>query len=73
MAAVTKVMESIVILDDDDAEEPLSSTLSARPQTMMEPPPTHIPESPFASAKKESHVLKLENEKLFGEVCVRDQ
>ncbi|KAK3508261.1 hypothetical protein QTP70_017650 [Hemibagrus guttatus] len=67
MAAVPKVMESIVILDDDDAEEPSSSTSLVRPRTMMQPPPTHIPESPFASAKKESHVLKLENEKLFGE------
>ncbi|KAB5517976.1 hypothetical protein PHYPO_G00173770 [Pangasianodon hypophthalmus] len=73
MAAVTKVMDSIVILDDDDAEEPSSS--SSHPQTscvsstskIFQLPATHIPESPFASAKKDSHVLQLENEKLFGE------
>ncbi|GAA6064819.1 death domain-associated protein 6 [Tachysurus ichikawai] len=70
MAAVTKVIESIVILDDDDVEEPSSSSSSStRPRTPKVPqlPPTHILESPFASARKETHVLKLENEKLFGE------
>ncbi|XP_060760796.1 death domain-associated protein 6 isoform X2 [Neoarius graeffei] len=74
MAAFTKVMDSIVILDDDDdAQDPSSS--SWHPQTacmsstsnIPQPPAAHIAESPFASTKKESHVLKVENEKLFGE------
>lgn len=81
MAAFTKVMDSIVILDDDDAQDPSSS--SWHPQTacmsstsnIPQPPAAHIAESPFASTKKESHVLKVENEKLFGEVgeCVRER
>ncbi|XP_041759081.2 death domain-associated protein 6 isoform X2 [Coregonus clupeaformis] len=75
--ASAAVMDSIVILDDDDEEEerpqPSSSTsskLSANhrtPPKIQQPAPTHITQSPFATAKKESHVLKAENQKLFTE------
>ncbi|CAB1320976.1 unnamed protein product [Coregonus sp. 'balchen'] len=77
--ASAAVMDSIVILDDDDEEEerpqPSSSTsskLSANhrtPPKIQQPAPTHITQSPFATAKKESHVLKAENQKLFTEDC----
>ncbi|XP_005159495.2 death domain-associated protein 6 isoform X1 [Danio rerio] len=69
-------MESIVILDDDD-EEAASTSASCSQATAQHlktpvksqpvPAPTHITQSPFASAKKDTHVLKVENEKLFNE------
>ncbi|KAF4080362.1 hypothetical protein AMELA_G00169560 [Ameiurus melas] len=71
MADVTKVMDIVIL--DDDAEEPLSSSSLLQTSCVSstspvpQPPATHILGSPFASARKESHVLKLENEKLFGE------
>ncbi|XP_053540166.1 death domain-associated protein 6 isoform X2 [Ictalurus punctatus] len=71
MADVTKVMDIVIL--DDDAEEPLSSSsllqtsCVSSTSPVLQPPATHILGSPFASARKESHVLKLENEKLFGE------
>eukprot|EP00063_Salmo_salar_P057986 XP_014032821.1 PREDICTED: death domain-associated protein 6-like isoform X1 [Salmo salar] len=75
--ASAAVMDSIVILDDDDEEEerpqPSSSTSykpSANhrtPPKIQQPAPTHITQSPFATVKKESHVLKAENQKLFTE------
>ncbi|KAF5908779.1 death domain-associated protein 6 isoform X1, partial [Clarias magur] len=81
MAAVTKVTESIVILDDDDdddddVEKPSSSSLpsSCSPQRAGTSRVAHVPESPFASASKKVHVLKVENEKLFSEFvdhCVK--
>ncbi|XP_062867513.1 death domain-associated protein 6 [Trichomycterus rosablanca] len=75
MAACAKVMESIMILDDDDeTEEPSVSTLPPQATScvtstlkVQQSQSTHITESPFASAKKKSHILKIENEKLFGE------
>lgn len=76
--ASAAVMDSIVILDDDDEEEerpqPSSSTSykpSANhrtPPKIQQPAPTHITQSPFATVKKESHVLQAENQKLFTEV-----
>ncbi|KAI3358144.1 hypothetical protein L3Q82_003145 [Scortum barcoo] len=33
----------------------------------LQPVPTHITQSPFASAKKDAHVLQAENQKLFTE------
>ncbi|XP_067281071.1 death domain-associated protein 6 isoform X2 [Pseudorasbora parva] len=68
------VMDSIVILDDDDEEASTSASCSyattCQSKTSLKnqlPPPTHISQSPFASAKKDVHVLKVENEKLFAE------
>jgi hypothetical protein len=76
--ASAAVMDSIVILDDDEEEErpqPSSSTRSSKPSAnhrtppkIQQPAPTHITQSPFATVKKESHVLKAENQKLFTEV-----
>ncbi|KAM9435022.1 death domain-associated protein 6 [Clarias gariepinus] len=77
MAAVSKVTESIVILDDDDDGEkpsPSSFPSSCHPQSADTPRVTHVPESPFASASKKVHILKVENEKLFSEFvdhCVK--
>ncbi|XP_052327987.1 death domain-associated protein 6 isoform X1 [Oncorhynchus keta] len=74
--ASAAVMDSIVILDDDEEEErpqPSSSTSSKpsanhrTPPKIQQPAPTHITQSPFATVKKESHVLKAENQKLFTE------
>ncbi|XP_058610377.1 death domain-associated protein 6 isoform X2 [Onychostoma macrolepis] len=70
------VMDSIVILDDDDEEASTSASTSYSHATNCQsktpvknqlPPPTHISQSPFASAKKDVHVLLVENEKLFAE------
>ncbi|XP_051526605.1 death domain-associated protein 6-like isoform X2 [Myxocyprinus asiaticus] len=72
------VMDSIVILDDDDDDEAASSSTSASCSKAMtfqsrttlkkqQPQPTHITQSPFATAKKDAHVLQAENEKLFAE------
>lgn len=68
-------MDSIVILDDDDEEASTSAScskaLNCQPRTPQnKQQPTHITQSPFASAKKDPHVLKIENEKLFAEVCL---
>ncbi|XP_030633695.1 death domain-associated protein 6 [Chanos chanos] len=74
MAVAMVEMDGIVILDDDE-EEPSSSS---SPQSAVRQPrstvsglqqsaPTHITQSPFASARKETHVLRQENEKLFAE------
>uniref|UniRef100_A0A3B4BN36 Death domain-associated protein 6 n=1 Tax=Periophthalmus magnuspinnatus TaxID=409849 RepID=A0A3B4BN36_9GOBI len=71
--------DKIIVLDDDDEEEsPQPSTAASRgssrknaklvsPLKAKQPAPTHITQSPFASAKKEAHVLQVENEKLFNE------
>eukprot|EP00063_Salmo_salar_P022393 XP_013997228.1 PREDICTED: death domain-associated protein 6-like [Salmo salar] len=75
--ASAAMMHSIVILDDDEEEErpqPSSSTTSSKlsgiqrtPPKIQQPAPTHITQSPFATVKKESHVLQAENQKLFTE------
>lgn len=71
------VMDSIVILDDDEEEASTSASTSYSHATNCQsktpvknqlPPPTHISQSPFASAKKDVHVLQAENQKLFAEV-----
>ncbi|XP_059365024.1 death domain-associated protein 6 isoform X2 [Carassius carassius] len=67
------VMDSIVILDDDDEEASTSASTSyshatnGQPKIPVKNQPTHITQSPFASAKKDAHVLQKENEKLFAE------
>ncbi|XP_071392550.1 death domain-associated protein 6 [Centroberyx affinis] len=76
--APASMAESIIILDDDEEESPQPScsatTSSSRrpanhisPLRAQQPAPTHITQSPFASAKKDSHVLQAENERLFTE------
>ncbi|XP_028819522.1 death domain-associated protein 6 [Denticeps clupeoides] len=73
------IMDSIVILDDDEEDEHLQmsstepSSSSSLPTTRritlnsQLPAPTHITQSPFASAKKSSFVLQKEIETLFAE------
>ncbi|KAM6903371.1 death domain-associated protein 6 isoform 2-T2 [Lycodopsis pacificus] len=80
MAVVPASMaDKIIVLDDDDDEEerpqPSCSASSSHqqakkvlPRRAQQPaPPTHITESPFASAKKDTHVLQAENQSLFTE------
>uniref|UniRef100_A0A8C5A196 Death domain-associated protein 6 n=1 Tax=Gadus morhua TaxID=8049 RepID=A0A8C5A196_GADMO len=74
--------ENIIILDDDDDDEdspqpprPAHAAPSRRRSAPAKAPaakeptptPTHITASPFASAKKEGHVLQVENQRLFDE------
>lgn len=73
--APASMADKIIILDDDDEEESPQPSCSAstsssrhRAKKALQPAPTHIIESPFASAKKDTHVLQAENEKLFTEV-----
>ncbi|KAJ3609023.1 hypothetical protein NHX12_023550 [Muraenolepis orangiensis] len=80
--APASMTERIIILDDDDEVSPQpshpspaavsSSTTKRRsnratPLKATEATPTHITESPFASAKKDCHVLQVENQRLFDE------
>ncbi|XP_045913758.1 death domain-associated protein 6 [Micropterus dolomieu] len=72
--APASMADKIIILDDDDEEESPQPSCSAstsssrhRAKKALQPAPTHIIESPFASAKKDTHVLQAENEKLFSE------
>ncbi|KAG7457603.1 hypothetical protein MATL_G00228830 [Megalops atlanticus] len=76
MVVATEVMDNIVILDDDEEENPQpcsstssSSTLANKILNASRPTlaPTHITQSPFASSKTESHILQLENQRLFAE------
>ncbi|XP_008301227.1 death domain-associated protein 6 isoform X2 [Stegastes partitus] len=73
--------DKIIILNDDDDEDeespqpscPASTSSSdhhtkkVSPLKSLQPVPTHITKSPFASAKKDTHVLQAENQKLFTE------
>ncbi|XP_032391067.1 death domain-associated protein 6 [Etheostoma spectabile] len=72
--------DKIIVLDEDDEEESpqpscaASSASSSKQQAKHVSPlrapqtaPTHITQSPFASAKTLTHVLQAENEKLFAE------
>ncbi|KAI3357075.1 hypothetical protein L3Q82_015452 [Scortum barcoo] len=78
--APASMADKIIVLDADDDEEgspqPSSSaaTSSSRNEAKnvsklkaLQPVPTHITQSPFASAKKDAHVLQAENQKLFTE------
>uniref|UniRef100_A0A8C6UC22 Death domain-associated protein 6 n=1 Tax=Neogobius melanostomus TaxID=47308 RepID=A0A8C6UC22_9GOBI len=78
--APASLADKIVVLDDDDDEEmtPQPSTAVSRrssqknvkqvsPLKAQQSLPTHIVHSPFASSKRETHVIKAENEKLFTE------
>ncbi|XP_023250645.1 death domain-associated protein 6 [Seriola lalandi dorsalis] len=76
--APASMADKIIVLDDDDEEidQPscAASTSSSEHQAknvsslkLPQPAPTHITQSPFASAKKQTHVLQAENERLFTE------
>lgn len=76
--------DKIIVLDDDDEEESPQPSCAAStsassskhqakhvsPIKAPQPAPTHITQSPFASAKKLTHVLQAENQKLFAEVSL---
>lgn len=73
--------DNIIVLDDDDdvngdCPQPSCSDSTSSPQHQaksfsklkaQQPTPTHITQSPFASAKKDAHVLHVENQRLFSE------
>ncbi|XP_074468944.1 death domain-associated protein 6 [Sebastes fasciatus] len=77
--APASMADKIIVLDDDEEEESpqpshSASTLSSQLQAKrvarlkaQQPAPTHITQSPFASAKKDAHVLQAENQRLFTE------
>lgn len=78
--APASMADKIIVLDGDDEEESpqpscSASTSSSQPQAKhvsqlkaQQPVPTHITQSPFASGKKDTHVLQAENQRLFAEV-----
>ncbi|XP_060948273.1 death domain-associated protein 6 [Limanda limanda] len=76
--APASMADKIIVLDDDEEESAqpsfAASTSSTEhqakhvsPLKAQQPLPTHITQSPFATTKKQSHVLQAENEKLFTE------
>ncbi|XP_044027729.1 death domain-associated protein 6 isoform X2 [Siniperca chuatsi] len=76
--APASMADNIIVLDDDEEESPQpfcsASTSSSQHQAKnvsalkaLQPAPTHITQSPFASAKKHTHVLQAENQALFTE------
>lgn len=80
--APASMADKIIVLDDDDEEESPQPSCSASkspsqqrakyvsPLKAQQPVPTHITQSPFASAKKNAHVLQAENQRLFAEVSL---
>lgn len=80
--APASMADKIIILDGDDEDESLKpscsiSTSNSQPQAeevfqpkVLQPVPSHITQSPFASAKKDAHVLQAENQRLFAEVSL---
>lgn len=79
--APASIADQIILLDDEDDDgektpQPATATRKSSsqknvkqvsPLKAQQPTPTHITQSPFASAKKEVHIVKVENEKLFSE------
>ncbi|XP_068189720.1 death domain-associated protein 6 [Antennarius striatus] len=77
--APASMADQIVVLDDGDEEETSKpscspSTSSSQhqakhvlPLESQQPVLIHITKSPFASAKKDKHVLQAENNRLFSE------
>ncbi|XP_070777416.1 death domain-associated protein 6 [Enoplosus armatus] len=76
--APASMADKIIVLDDDEEASPQpscsASTSSSQhraknvsPLKALQPAPTHITQSPFASAKKDTHVLQAENQTLFTE------
>lgn len=78
--APASMADKIIVLDDDDEEESPQPSCSASTSSSQaknvstlkaqQPVPTHITQSPFASAKKQTHVLQAENQRLFTEVSL---
>lgn len=82
--APASMAEKIIVLDDEDddkEENPQTSCVTSSPSSeqkdknvsplrAQQSPPTHITQSPFASAKKQKHVLEAENQTLFTEVSL---
>lgn len=79
--APASMADKIIVLDDDEEESPQPSCAATTspsehqaenvsPLKAQQLAPTHIAQSPFASAKKHSHVLQAENERLFTEVSL---
>ncbi len=82
--APASVADKIIVLDGDDNEEespqpscsasisssqhPVRNVSSLKAQQSV---PTHITQSPFASAKKDTSVLQAENQRLFTEVSLQ--
>ncbi|KAL3043496.1 hypothetical protein OYC64_003374 [Pagothenia borchgrevinki] len=80
MAVAPALMaDKIIVLDDDDEEDIPKPSCSAStssyqlkaklisPLRAPQPAPTHITQSPFASAKKNPQVLQATNQRLFTE------
>ncbi|XP_076006061.1 death domain-associated protein 6 isoform X2 [Genypterus blacodes] len=80
--APASMADSIIVLDDEEEESarPSCSTASSSssssasrqaknvsPLRAEQPASTHISRSPFASAKKDRHVVQAENQRLFTE------
>lgn len=77
--APASMADKIIVLDDDEEESPQPSCATptsppehVSPVQAQQPTPTHITQSPFASAKKQTHVLQAENERLFTEVSLHE-
>lgn len=81
--APASLADTIIVLDgDDDDDESLNASCSIstsfiQPEAkavfqpkVQQPVPPHFAHSPFASARKDAHVLQAENERLFGEVSL---
>ncbi|XP_074543687.1 death domain-associated protein 6 [Halichoeres trimaculatus] len=80
--APASMADKIIVLDDDDEDEkedhpqpscsastssPQHQAKSVSPLKAQQSAPTHITKSPFASVKKDAHVLQVENQRLFSE------
>lgn len=66
-------MADVIVVDEEDVPRPPSSTLasSSSSRRLQLTTPTHVTQSPFASASKNKHVLQAENHKLFSEVVAQ--
>lgn len=83
--APASMADKIIVLDEEGEEEespqPSSSASKSSPDLQAKnvsplkaqlPVPTHITQSPFATAKKTMQCLQAENQKLFTEVSLYD-
>lgn len=83
--APASMADKIIVLDeegeDEESPQPSSSASKSSPDLQAKnvsplkaqlPVPTHITQSPFATAKKTTQCLQAENQKLFTEVSLYD-